>query len=145
MRSRNEVSKHCEENQLHVEMDTIVFTHKTSGSQKQGVRSASVKTPRGAATKTTKTPKTPKTPKSPKAEPNRKRKLADKSEGKGKGRTDLQGRLKTGGRISKHNSNESAQKTQVKSSGKFKIKYNFGGRKRGSTGGNPSPAKRSRT
>ncbi|XP_045130855.1 methyl-CpG-binding domain protein 4-like isoform X2 [Portunus trituberculatus] len=79
LRSRNEVSKHCEENQLHVEMDTIVFTHKTSGTPKQGVRSASVKTPKGAATKTSKTLKTPKTPKSPKAEPNRKRKLADKT------------------------------------------------------------------
>ncbi|KAK8407140.1 hypothetical protein O3P69_002039 [Scylla paramamosain] len=80
LRSRNEVSKHCEENQLHVEMDMIAFTHKASGIPRQRVRSASVKTPKGAAAKTSKTPKTPKTPKSPKAEPNRKRKLADKSE-----------------------------------------------------------------
>ncbi|XP_063860354.1 general transcriptional corepressor trfA-like isoform X2 [Scylla paramamosain] len=103
LRSRNEVSKHCEENQLHVEMDMIAFTHKASGIPRQRVRSASVKTPKGAAAKTSKTPKTPKTPKSPKAEPNRKRKLADKSEGKGKRRADQVG-LKTGGRTSKHNS-----------------------------------------
>lgn len=124
-------------------MDMILFTHRKPGTPGQGVKSASIKAPKGATSKTPKTPKTPRTPKSPKAEPNRKRKLADKSEGKGRGNVALQGRLKTGGQTSKRIFKDSARKARAKTSGKLKIKYNFGS-KRASTGGNPSPAKRSR-
>ena len=125
-------------------MDTILFTHKKPGTPIQGARAASVKTPKGTISKAPKTLKTPRTTKSPKAEPNRKRKLADKSDGKRRGNVDLQVRLKTGSRTSKRIAKESTCKIQVKSSRNFKVKYNFG-TKKASAGGNSSHAKRSKT
>lgn len=145
LRSRIEVAKHCEENQLQVDMDMIVFTHKKPGTGTPGqvVKSAAVKTPKTATPKTPKTQKTPKTPKGPKTEPNRKRKLGDKSEGKGEGKVNLQVRFKRKGHTSKNTSKELLHKTQSKSSGKFKVKYNFG-MKRAAASGKLPPAKRSR-
>lgn len=104
LRSKVEVMKYCEKNKLDVDMDMIVFkTPRVGSSTPKGqprpskadstTPASEGKTPKSVPTtpktpkvpkspKAVKTPKSPKAPKSPKSEPSKKRKVADKSQGK---------------------------------------------------------------